>query len=90
MGDKGQLYAWGWGGSVGSTTSLESGHSSGGQLGLGNEFDYWGATQVINLQTGSETEASELVWTAEQVSCGFNHTAAIVEIDSDKFEHTRM
>lgn len=82
VGDKGELYAWGWGGSVGSTTSLESGHSSGGQLGLNNEFDYWGPTQVTDLQIGVDLEGGEPVWNAVQVSCGFNHTAAIIEVDS--------
>ena len=82
LGQDGQLFTWGWGGSVGSTTNLESGRSSGGQLGLGNEFDYWGVTQVTDLQTGADMQSSEPVWKAIQVSCGFNHTAAIVEIDS--------
>lgn len=81
VGDNGQLYAWGWGGSVGTTTNLESGHSSGGQLGLDNEFDYWGPTQITDLQTGTELEGVQPVWNAVQVSCGFNHTAAVIEVD---------
>lgn len=84
-GHAGQLYGWGWGGSVGSTTSLESGRSSGGQLGLGDEFDYWAPTQVADLQTAARQEVSAgqnaPVWNAVQVSCGFNHTAAVIEID---------
>lgn len=88
IGLHGDLYAWGWGGSVGTATSFETGRSSGGQLGLGNEFDYWAPTQVTDLQAdGSESqpgqqEPSESVlrWKAVQVACGFNHTAAVVDI----------
>ena len=86
IGHSGELYAWGWGGSVGTATSFETGKSSGGQLGLGNEFDYWAPTQVTDLQTGSggdepvqqEPSLSKMRWRALQVSCGFNHTAAVV------------
>lgn len=91
IGHHGDLYAWGWGGSVGTATSFETGRSSGGQLGLGNEFDYWAPTQVTDLQTDGghhhdqlgqqEPISSVLKWKAVQVSCGFNHTAAVVDID---------
>lgn len=88
VGHHGDLYTWGWGGSVGTATSLETGKSSGGQLGLGNEFDYWAPTQVTDLQTeGSEDQPvqqeltlSAIRWKALQVSCGFNHTAAVVDV----------
>jgi len=88
VGHAGELYSWGWGGSVGTATSFESGRSSGGQLGLGNEFDYWAPTQVTDLQVsgGGETQPDlqqpEVAssWKALQVSCGFNHTAAIIEV----------
>lgn len=88
IGHQGDLYAWGWGGSVGTATSFETGRSSGGQLGLGNEFDYWAPTQVTDLQTGGcEDQAdqqaptlSQISWRALQVSCGFNHTAAVVTL----------
>ena len=89
IGHAGQLLCWGWGGSVGTATSFETGRSSGGQLGLGNEFDYWGPTQVTDLQLAAETEqqgnkstAITTTWNALQVSCGFNHTAAVVETTS--------
>ena len=86
VGPHGELYAWGWGGSVGTATSYETGRSSGGQLGLGNEFDYWAPTQITDLQTAiqdkqpPESVAPAAEWRALQVSCGFNHTAAVVQI----------
>ncbi|PSS26606.1 Ultraviolet-B receptor like [Actinidia chinensis var. chinensis] len=63
----GHVYAWGWGGSHG--TFSEDGHSSGGQLGQGSDVDYIEPTWV-NL--GKNVKAL-------QVSCGFNHTGAILE-----------
>ncbi|KAL3700705.1 hypothetical protein R1sor_018727 [Riccia sorocarpa] len=64
--DDGKVYAWGWGGSAG--THAVDGRSSGGQLGLGNEFDYNEPTLVpIKNMRGVE------------ISCGFNHTAAILK-----------
>ena len=86
IGHAGQLLCWGWGGSVGTATSFETRRSSGGQLGLGNEFDYWAPTQVTDLQLaagalqeGPASNAISSSWKAMQVSCGFNHTAAVVE-----------
>ncbi|CAM6105338.1 unnamed protein product [Calypogeia fissa] len=61
----GQLYAWGWGGSQG-TYSTDA-RSSGGQLGAGDEFDY-------NEPTLVSTNSMR----ALHVSCGFNHTGAIL------------
>ncbi|KAL0052745.1 hypothetical protein WJX82_006934 [Trebouxia sp. C0006] len=52
VGHAGELYSWGWGGSVGTATSFETGQSSGGQLGLGNEFDYWKPTQLKFAESG--------------------------------------
>lgn len=88
IGLHGDLHAWGWGGSVGTATSFETGRSSGGQLGLGNEFDYWAPTPVADLHTDGGKDQpgqqaateSALKWKAVQVSCGFNHTAAVVDI----------
>jgi hypothetical protein len=60
----------------------------GGQLGLGNDFDYWNPTAVrqlcvgVELQSNLEGESRE--WTVHQVSCGLNHTAAIVELDVER------
>ena len=59
----GELFAWGWGGSMGEDTG-----SSGGQLGLGNEYDYW-----IPMKVPIDDDA-----VVQQVACGFNHTAAIL------------
>ena len=61
--DSGALFSWGWGGSMG-----EDSGSSGGQLGLGHEYDYWVPEQV---------DLGDAV-VAEQVSCGWNHTAAVL------------
>jgi alpha-tubulin suppressor-like RCC1 family protein len=46
----------------------EDSGSSGGQLGLGHEYDYWVPEQV---------DLGDAV-VAEQVSCGWNHTAAVL------------
>ncbi|XP_060212325.1 ultraviolet-B receptor UVR8 isoform X4 [Lycium barbarum] len=63
----GNVYTWGWGGSHG-TFSVD-GQSSGGQLGQGNDVDYIKPTKV-NFHRHVK---------ALEVSCGFNHTAAILE-----------
>ncbi|PON61809.1 Regulator of chromosome condensation [Trema orientale] len=64
---EGKVFTWGWGGSHG-TFSVD-GHSSGGQLGHGSDVDYIKPT-MINI--GKDVRAL-------QVSCGFNHTGAILE-----------
>ena len=79
--ENGRLWSWGWGGSVGSDSAVFPQHtSSGGQLGLGNEFDYWKPTAVQDLtdEEGKRLPASS--WGALHVSCGLNHTAAIVKL----------
>ncbi|XP_019181751.1 PREDICTED: ultraviolet-B receptor UVR8 isoform X3 [Ipomoea nil] len=63
----GNVYTWGWGGSHG--TFSEDGHSSGGQLGQGNDVDHIEPT-MVNFEIGAR---------ALQISCGFNHTGAILE-----------
>ncbi|XP_059656346.1 ultraviolet-B receptor UVR8 isoform X2 [Cornus florida] len=63
----GNIYTWGWGGSHG--TFSEDGHSSGGQLGQGNDVDYNEPTMV---NFGKNVKAL-------QISCGFNHTGAVLE-----------
>ncbi|XP_022725598.1 ultraviolet-B receptor UVR8-like isoform X1 [Durio zibethinus] len=63
----GKVFTWGWGGSYG--TFSEDGHSSGGQLGHGSDVDYIKPTMV---HFGENVKAL-------QISCGFNHTAAIFE-----------
>lgn len=62
----GDVFAWGWGGSQG--THGVDGLSSGGQLGLGNENDFLEPTQVKSKNMK-----------AIQISCGFNHSGAILE-----------
>ncbi|XP_024040119.1 ultraviolet-B receptor UVR8 isoform X2 [Citrus clementina] len=64
---EGKILTWGWGGSHG--TFSEDGHSSGGQLGHGNDVDYIHPT-IVNF--GENVKAL-------QVSCGFNHTGALLE-----------
>ncbi|XP_015572631.1 ultraviolet-B receptor UVR8 isoform X5 [Ricinus communis] len=64
---EGNIYTWGWGGSNG--TFSEDGHSSGGQLGHGSDVDYLNPKSII-----FENNVKVL-----QVSCGFNHTGAILE-----------
>ncbi|XP_071689901.1 ultraviolet-B receptor UVR8 isoform X3 [Rutidosis leptorrhynchoides] len=63
----GNVYTWGWGGAMG--TFFEEEHSSGGQLGLGDDVDYVEPTKV---NFGENVKAV-------QISCGFNHTGALLE-----------
>ncbi|KAK6923521.1 Regulator of chromosome condensation, RCC1 [Dillenia turbinata] len=63
----GNVFTWGWGGANG--TFSDDGHSSGGQLGHGNDIDYLGPTLV---KFGQNVKALE-------VSCGFNHSGVILE-----------
>lgn len=64
----GHVYTWGWGGSHG--TFSEDGHSSGGQLGHGDDVDYIEPRVVVDFHSNLR---------ALQVSCGFNHTGAILQ-----------
>ncbi|XP_044503423.1 ultraviolet-B receptor UVR8 [Mangifera indica] len=64
---EGNVFTWGWGGSHG--TFSEDGHSSGGQLGHGNDVDFI-KPKMVNF--GNNVKAL-------QVSCGFNHTGAVLE-----------
>ncbi|XP_031401125.1 ultraviolet-B receptor UVR8 isoform X2 [Punica granatum] len=63
----GKIFTWGWGGSHG--TFSEDGHSSGGQLGHGDDVDRINPTMVRFYEAAR----------ALNVSCGFNHTGAIFE-----------
>ncbi|XP_039823768.1 ultraviolet-B receptor UVR8-like isoform X2 [Panicum virgatum] len=67
----GDIYTWGWGGANG--TFFEEGHSSGGQLGHGNDVDYFEPMMVPFSKNAR----------AIHVSCGFNHTGAIYEYSED-------
>lgn len=65
--------------------------SSAGQLGLGNDFDFWQPTVVKQICRGPDAEQpivqrsedAELydppAWRVCQVSAGFNHTVAVIE-----------
>ena len=87
----GRLYTWGWGGSQGTALSAMEGGSGGGQLGLGNEFDYWAPARVEWVQSGAGAGVPQLdaeghqMWRVLQVACGLNHTAAVVEISAEVF-----
>lgn len=67
----GDIYTWGWGGANG--TFFEEGHSSGGQLGHGNDVDYF-EPMMVSFSKNAR---------AVHVSCGFNHTGAIYEYSED-------
>lgn len=71
----GNVFTWGWGGSHG--TFSEDGHSSGGQLGHGNDIDY---SEPTMISLGKNLKAV-------QVSCGFNHTGAIFEYSESRQKH---
>lgn len=78
----GQLLTWGWGGSVGSESGLIPHYSSaGGQLGHDNDFDYWKPTLVQHLETSEGCRIPASSCRFLQVSCGSNHSAAIVDVD---------
>ncbi|GAB4821915.1 hypothetical protein N2152v2_008961 [Parachlorella kessleri] len=86
----GRLFTWGWGGSQGTALSVQETTSTGGQLGLGDENDYWAPTRVEWLQLGEaeawaqqEEAGGDMAWRVLQVSCGLNHTAAVVELVDD-------
>ncbi|XP_050203425.1 ultraviolet-B receptor UVR8 [Mercurialis annua] len=68
---EGKIYTWGWGGSNG--TFSDDGQSSGGQLGHGSDVDY-GKPLFVPFEKSMK---------ALQVSCGFNHTGAILEEDAE-------
>lgn len=63
----GQIFTWGWGGTYGSFAV--EGHSSAGQLGHGTDVDY---VEPARIDFGRDVKAVDL-------SCGFNHTGAILE-----------
>ena len=88
----GKLMTWGWGGSQGTAFSVERGGGGGGQLMLGNDFDYWAPAAVTHLATGLHGSSGGVpqigagghqLWRVVQVSCGMNHTAAIFEVEED-------
>ena len=71
----GRLYAWGWGGSAGQ--HWEDAFTTGGQLGSGDgQVDFWEPTRVPGIGSGGGAPR------AASVSCGFNHTTAVVSDDA--------
>ncbi|RDX76602.1 Ultraviolet-B receptor UVR8, partial [Mucuna pruriens] len=72
---EGRVFTWGWGGSNG--TFSEVGHSSSGQLGHGSDVDYINPTRVC---FGEDVKAL-------QVSCGFNHTAELIQLATETEYH---
>ena len=77
---------------AGTAFSAEKGGSGGGQLGLGNDFDYWAPAPVTHLATGPgggggvpqyDGGDGHQLWRVVQVSCGMNHTAAVFEVENE-------
>lgn len=93
VGTSGQLYAWGWGGAAGSGGLMGPNYDLGaGQLGLGEISDEHEPRQVQRLLLSSSRNTYRDLrqrvgptahpWRAVQVSCGRNHTAAVVEVQA--------
>ena len=83
MANNGRVLAWGWGGAVGTSSGLLPSESEGGQLGTGSDFDAWEPVEVHNLAHGGDVLSNDeyrMRWRAVQVACGFQHSAAIVEV----------
>lgn len=78
----GGLWAWGWGGAPGTAGPLQNDDASGGgQLGAGDELDRRAPARVAALlDDDGVTRLPGGSWRAVAVSCGWNHTAAIVEV----------
>lgn len=76
---------------LGTAFSVESDGGGGGQLCLGNDFDYWQPTAVTHMATGPGGgggvpqfgAGGHQLWRVVHVSCGMNHTAMIVEVESE-------
>ena len=79
----GQLYTWGWGGSAG--THYDDAFSTGGQLGLDNDGDFWEPAMVGGIGAGTGGRGGEKR-RAVDVSCGFNHTVVLVEEEEEEEE----
>lgn len=62
-----------------ATPILGSQGSSGGQLGVGDENDRWEPAAVTQLHWDHRILLQDS-WRAVQVSCGMNHTAAVVQV----------
>jgi len=86
----GRLFAWGWGGAVGAGGLLSPNQDLGaGQLGLGSDRDAHAPRQLHRLLLGrsgfrdlrQSVGPGAGLWRALGVSCGRNHTAAVVEVE---------
>lgn len=81
----GRLYTWGWGGAVGGGGFTGDYDLGAGQLGHGDDMDQHEPKQVQRLLYGRgryrdlRMSVGDSAWHALAVSCGRNHTAAIVE-----------
>jgi len=88
LGENAELLTWGWGGSAGDQSAYDGRGASGGQLGLGNDFDYWKPSPVSELRIGGQAvpqfNGNDARFAFLSVSCGFNHTAAVVEIATEQ------
>lgn len=89
LGGGGMLFTWGWGGSVGEAYSFQDDmDSTGGQLGLNDEYDRWGPSLVEVIDFGDAfggvklrvQDEGQQVWSIERAALGWNHTAVIVEM----------
>ncbi|KAI8464458.1 MAG: regulator of chromosome condensation 1/beta-lactamase-inhibitor protein II [Monoraphidium minutum] len=96
--EDGRLFAWGWGGAVGAGgLAAPSADLGAGQLGLGDDRDRFEPSQVLRLRVGpagfrdlrQSVGAGGGLWRARGVSCGRNHTAAVVEVALEEHEIPR-
>ena len=68
---------------------FEQGGGGGGQLGQDSDVDYWAPARVGRVQVGAAGVLPQLasdghqLWRAVQVSCGLNHTVAVLELAED-------
>ena len=68
---------------MGTSSGLLPSESEGGQLGTGSDFDAWDPVDVSVLSHGGQVIGNSehrMRWRAIQVACGFQHSAAIVEL----------
>ena len=71
----GGVYTWGWGGSAGQ--HHDDAFSTGGQLCLGVDNDFWEPFPVPDFTRRGD--GGRRLLAAKDVSCGFNHTVVLVD-----------
>ncbi len=92
VGAAGELWTWGWGGApgAGGFVSGAGADLGGGQLGIGDPGEDRLAPARVQRLVLPAARALDLrgggAWRALQVSCGRNHTAAVVEVDASAVE----